>query len=123
MIKIILLAFSIAPLFSVPAYTIWFGIMHPKDFGMAVSKMFGMSIYILPVAYTATTFFGLPAYFALRYFKLANFFSVTLLGVPLGLLTVSLIDDIGRRGTIGLGLACGISVSFAAALILNLRKN
>ena len=116
------IAFIVAPLMALPACTAWFGLMEPKDFGMALSKMFGMGIYVLPVSYAATLLFGLPAYLILRVLGWVNPIVVTIIGFPLGLVVIALVDDISSRGNIGLAAMCGMAVSGVAAFIVSRDK-
>ena len=117
--KQLVIAFMVAPLMALPAYTAWFGLIEPKGFGMAVGKMFAMGVYVLPVSYAATLLLGLPAYLMLRLLGWANPVAVTIIGFPLGLLVVAFLDDISHRGNIGLAAMCGMGVSGIAAFIVS----
>lgn len=123
-IKRAVVAFFIAPLVSVPAATIWFVINDPKAAPHAIDTMINGSAYILPVAYISTLIFGLPVYFLLWYFKIGHRLLLTLIGFPLALLALSIIQSQFSPGfsidkdTVGLSALCGISVSGMAMLIV-----
>jgi hypothetical protein len=117
-------ALLIAPLISLPMYTIWFGLMEPKDFFMAVKKMFIMGFFILPIAYATTLCLGLPTYLLLRHLKMNNRLLVTFIGFPLCFLVIFLISFLPfgewkfRFENLGLAAMCGMSVSGLSMLIL-----
>ena len=117
--KRILLVLILAPLFALPGYLVPVFINQPS-IPFSIESIVRFSIFILPISYATTLILGLPIYFFLRYFKLAHPLVIFLIGLPLGILPIIMINYIFSFSTGGLmyGAISGMSVSSVAAIIL-----